>query len=140
MLQELQHNSFINNRGKVVGRGPTSVQRQLAEKQAEERFIESAVDVLESGNIEDEILHMGDNEDVDATVAGFPVTLVLITFVTSRCVLLVQSPISGPEGCRPRVPRTVKVIGTSGAYPQSAKRRTTGVQLYTACSLFMYMS
>ena len=63
MLQELQHNSFINNRGKVVGRGPTSVRRQLAEKQAEERFIESAVDVLESGNIEDEILHMGDNED-----------------------------------------------------------------------------
>ena len=63
MLQELQHNSFINNRGKVVGRRPTSVRRQLAEKQAEERFIESAVDVLESGNIEDEILHMGDNED-----------------------------------------------------------------------------
>ena len=63
MLQELQHNSFINNRGKVVGRGPTSVWCQLAEKQAEERFIESAVDVLESGNIEDEVLHMGDNED-----------------------------------------------------------------------------
>ena len=77
---------------------------------------------------------------LDATVAGLPVSLVLITFVTSRCVLLVQSPISGPEGCRPRVPRTVKVIGTSGAYPQSAKRRTTVVQLYTACSLFMYMS
>ena len=77
---------------------------------------------------------------MDATVASSPVSLVLITFVTCRCVLYVQLPMSGPEGCRSRVPRTVKVIGTSGAYPQSAKRRTTVVQLYTACSLFQYMS
>lgn len=58
IMQGNEYISFIQNKGKTVGRGPSTVRMVCKEKEAEDRFMDQALDALESGNIKDEALYM----------------------------------------------------------------------------------
>ena len=56
IMQGNEYISFIQNKGKTVGHGPSTVRMARKEKEAEDCFMDQALDALESGNIEDEAL------------------------------------------------------------------------------------
>ena len=55
VMQENDHYNFVNNKGKTVGRGPTSLDNNMKEKEMQKRFTQSACDAFETGNMADEV-------------------------------------------------------------------------------------
>ena len=64
IMQGNEYISFIQNKGKTVGCGPSTVRMARKEKEAEDRFMDQALDALESGNIEDEALYMESSDHI----------------------------------------------------------------------------
>ena len=64
IMQGNEYSSFIQNKGKTVGHGPSTVWMACKEKEAEDCFMDQALDALESGNIEDEVLYMESSDRV----------------------------------------------------------------------------
>ena len=63
MIQDREYTAYCTNTGKVIGKGPTLLQKQKKEQRQQRKFIQEACDVLESGNlsdIEDEVLMESD--------------------------------------------------------------------------------
>ena len=51
IVEENDYINFINNRGKTVGRGPTQLQHVLKERTMQCKFIDAAIDAIETGNL-----------------------------------------------------------------------------------------
>ena len=58
IMQDNEYVSFLKNKGKTVGRGPSTVRMQRKEIEAEDRFMEQALDALESGDIREQALQL----------------------------------------------------------------------------------
>ena len=54
-MEENEYIAFIENRGKVVGKGPTALKKKMNEWKAMRAYTESAADALLHGDITQEI-------------------------------------------------------------------------------------
>ena len=64
-MEENEYIAFIENRGKVVGKGPTALKKKMNERKAMRAYTESAADALLHGDITQEIANY------DAEAANF---------------------------------------------------------------------
>ena len=65
IMEENEYIAFIENRGKVVGKGPTALKKKMNERKAMRAYTESAADALLHGDITQEIANY------DAEAANF---------------------------------------------------------------------
>ena len=56
MLQDTEYDAFINNKLKVSGRGLNLKQRRQKEQLQDAKFVDAALEVMNSGNIEAEAM------------------------------------------------------------------------------------
>ena len=64
-MEENEYIAFIENRGKVVGKGPTALKKKMNERKAMRAYTQSAADALLHGDITKEI----DNYDPEAATS-----------------------------------------------------------------------
>ena len=56
MLQDTEYDAFINNKAKVSGKGLNLKQRRQKERLQDAKFVDAALKVMNSGNIEAEAM------------------------------------------------------------------------------------